>query len=86
MHQYKVHLPKRGPWDDYDFDEWLGQSFTEGLNREQRDSQKNDFVPDTCSPITLEDLPIYIDGSETEVFAVNTGNFAHQFKKFEEGK
>ena len=84
MHQYKVHLPKTGPWDEGDFNEWLGQSFSEGLNREQRDWQKNDFVPDTCAPISLDDLPIMIDGSETESFPVRCGNFAHQFKKFED--
>jgi len=86
MHQYKVHLPKRGAWDDGDFDEWLGQSYSEGINRDQRDSQKNDFVPDTYSPISLDDLPILIDGSETESFPVMSGNFAHQFTKIKEDK
>lgn len=62
MHHYKVHLPKQSSWDcDCDYEEWLGHSYTNGVNR---DSIKREYLDEEMTkPSSLDEIPIQIDGN-----------------------
>ena len=58
MHQYKVHLPQRNNWDD-DYN-MMESFFMSGIN------SKPYYDEEDHKPSSLDEIPINIDGSETE--------------------
>ena len=68
MHQYKVHLPQRNNWDLEDHN-MMDSFFLSGINNKPYVEDK-----DYSDPSSLDDIPMYIDGSETETVSKRENN------------
>ena len=58
MHQYKVHLPQRNNWDeDYNM---MESFYMSGINSKPYYDEEDNL------PSSLDEIPINIEGTETE--------------------